>query len=180
MRRGRLNPAPAVEVSGDIALILIDTLGAFRAIAQDILAGRGLSDPKPHRWYPLRGFLESIDAIATQVGPNTVTQIGRKIPEKGFYPPGVDTLDEVLPALDAAYKACHRGGDIGSYDFAFIGLASGTMTCRTPYPCDFDRGLLESLAHRFEPPGSFVHVRHDDEAPCRNRGGLSCTFAIDW
>lgn len=171
---------PGVEVSGNIALILIETLGAFRAMAREFLAERGISDPKPHHWYPLRGFLECIDTIAERVGPNTVVQIGRNIPERGFYPPGLDAIEEVLPALDAAYKSCHRGGDSGSYDFAFTGARSGTMTCRTPYPCDFDRGLLESLSHRFEPADRFVHVRHDDQAPCRQRGGTSCTFKIDW
>lgn len=178
MRRGRLDPG--IEVRGDIAIILIKTLGAFRAMARDLLAERGISNPMPHRWYPLRSFLESIEEVREKVGPMTVFQIGRKIPELGFYPPGVDDLDEVLPALDIAYKSCHRGGDIGSYEFAFTGMKSGAMTCRTPYPCEFDRGLLESLSHRFEPESSFAHVRHDDDAPCRQRGGTSCTFLIDW
>ena len=168
------------EVIGGIALALVNAMGAFKAIALTILEERGIAEPKPHRWYPLRGLLSCLEEIETRVGPNTLYQIGRQIPQQGYYPPGLETLEEILPALDGAYQSCHRGGEIGSYHFAFTGMSSGTMTCDAPYPCDFDRGVLEALIRRFEPEGTFVHIEHDETSPCRKLGGESCTYRIEW
>jgi hypothetical protein len=47
----------------------------------------------------------------------------------------------------------------------------------TPYPCEFDRGLVTALAARFEPMTKTVH---DNDAPCRKKGGASCTYVVTW
>ena len=180
MRGVGLRKDAGAEVLGDIALAMVNAMGAFKAIALEILAERGMAEPKPHHWYPLADLLSGLEQVATRVGPNTVYQIGRQIPDQGYYPPGLDTIAEVLQELDPAYQACHRGGDIGSYQFTFTGMSAGKMVCSTPYPCDFDRGVLESLSRRFERDDVFVHLEHDELTPCRKLGGESCTYRIDW
>jgi hypothetical protein len=54
------------------------------------------------------------------------------------------------------------------------------MVCANPYPCDFDRGIVEAMAGRFRPQGSVPVVRHDGAQPCRKTGGESCTYLIRW
>ncbi len=171
---------PKAEVRGEIVESLIAVMGAFKAIALGILADNGIENLHPHHWYPQQAFLSSFETIANKVGPNTLYQIGRRIPEQAYYPPGLDTIDKVFAALDENYQTCHRGGEVGSYRFYFTGMSSGILECHTAYPCDFDRGLVESLGQRFEPKDSFVTVEHDNLAPCKKSRGDSCTYNIRW
>lgn len=171
---------PQAEVRGDVVSATINVMGAFKAIAEGILADHGIEDPGPNQWFPLQAWLSSFQTIATQVGPNTVYQIGRQIPRQGYYPPGIESIEDVLTALNQQYQLCHRGGQVGTYEFSFTGSRSGKLVCNTPYPCDFDRGLIESLTQRFEPEDSFVDVQHDDSVPCKKLGADSCSYRISW
>ena len=49
-----------------------------------------------------------------------------------------------------------------------------------PYPCDFDRGLLDALGRRFEPANPYLDIVHHDNAPCKKSGADSCTYTIFW
>ncbi len=171
---------PSVEVRGDVVLSTINVMGAFKRIAIGILEDHGIRDLQPHRWYPQQSWLASFETIAKKVGPNTLYQIGRQITEQAHYPPGLDSLEAVFSALDAAYQECHRGGEVGTYRFAVTGVSSGLLIAENSYPCDFDRGIVESLAQRFQPRGSFADVRHDDLAPCKKLGADSCTYTVRW
>jgi hypothetical protein len=171
---------PTAEVRGGVVSSIVNAMGAFQGIARGLLADRGIHELRGHAWYSLRAFLGCLDAVAKEVGPNTLYQIGRQIPAQAFYPPGMETLGEALEHLDEEYRVVHRGGELGHYRFAWTGTSSGNMICSTPYPCDFDLGVLESLSQRFEPDSAHVHVVHDGRAPCRKLGGDSCTYRITW
>ena len=172
--------SPRVEVLGEVVLSLVNGMGAFRRLALGILDDHGIHDPQPEEWYSQQAWLDSFKKIAEQIGPNTLYQIGRQIPQQHYFPPGVDSIETVLTDLDDAYRKAHRGGEVGHYRFQVIGMQSGKMTCDNPYPCDFDRGIIQALADRFEPEGSLVDVRHEDRAPCKKAGADSCTYTISW
>jgi hypothetical protein len=171
---------PNAEVRGDVVLSTINVMGAFKRIANGILEDHGIRDLAPNRWYPQQAWLSSFETISKEVGPNTLYQIGRQITEQAHYPPGLDSIEAVFSALDDAYQECHRGGDVGAYRFMITGMRSGMLIAENAYPCDFDRGVVESLAHRFEPEGSFAEVRHDSLSPCKKLGGDSCTYTVRW
>ena len=172
--------SPRVEVLGEVVLSLVNVMGAFKSISLDALEQNGIVDPQPDRWYPQQAWLDSFKVIAEKVGPNTLYQAGRQVPTEYRFPPGVESIEAVLTDLDAAYRGSHRGGEVGHYRFQFLGLNKGQMTCDNPYPCDFDRGIISALAQRFEPPGSLVDVRHEEDAPCKKEGADSCTYTISW
>jgi hypothetical protein len=169
-----------VEVQGSVVLSFVHVMGAFKGIALGILKDNGIDDPKPHLWYSQQAWLDSFSTIAQKVGPNTLYQIGRHLPSEGRYPPTIDSIERALEELDVAYKTSHRGGDVGFYRFESTGMRSGKITTFTPYPCEFDRGLIHSLAQHFEPPDSFVDVRHDDSVPCKKLGADFCTHHVSW
>lgn len=171
---------PETEVRGDVVLSTINVMGAFQRVAVGILEDHGIRDLKPHHWYSQQAWLSSFESIAREVGPNTLYQIGRQITEQAFYPPGLDRLEAVLSSLDVEYQKCHRRGDAGCYRFTVSGSRSGLLVAQNAYPCDFDRGLIESLAHRFEPQESFAEVRHDALSPCKKTGADSCTYNVRW
>ncbi|MEM7350540.1 MAG: hypothetical protein AAF657_07025 [Acidobacteriota bacterium] len=172
--------SPRVEVLGEVVLSLVNVMGAFKRLALGILAEHDIHDPQPDQWYSQQAWLDSFRKISEEIGPNTLYQIGRQIPQQHYFPPGVDSIESVLGDLDGAYRNAHRGGEVGHYNFQLIGMQSGKMTCDNPYPCDFDRGIIQALADRFEPEGSLVDVRHDDSAPCKKQGDDSCTYIINW
>ncbi len=172
--------SPKVEVRGVVVLSLVSVMGAFRSISLDALKKNGIVDPQPDKWYPQQAWLDSFRVIADKVGPNTLYQVGRQVPQQYKYPPGIDSIETALSNLDDAYRKSHRGGEVGHYRFQILGLDAGQMTCDNPYPCDFDRGIISALAERFEPPGSLIDVRHEEDAPCKKLGGETCIYTISW
>ncbi len=60
----------------------------------------------------------------------------------------------------------HRNGDIGNYMFVKLNERSAKMICDNPYPCSFDKGILQSVGRKFAPKDAIVHVDHD-QGECR-------------
>lgn len=184
-----------VEVNGETVNSIVAGMRGFRSRAQEILSKHGIVDPKPGMWYSQQDWLDSFKEISTSLGPNTLYAIGTQIPENANFPPEIDAIEKALSAIDVAFHMNHRIGGkvlfdprtgtmhegIGHYQYQTVGDREGKMICRNSYPCDFDRGIIEGMARKFKPAGSlFVHVRHNDAAPCRKKGAESCEYSITW
>lgn len=172
--------SPSVEVNGETVLAVVAGMGLFQAKAHQILAEHGIEDPQPGRWYSQQAWLNAFKEISEQLGPSTLYQIGSKIPEKAQFPPDIQGVEAALASINQAYHMNHRGGEIGHYQVDMLGPARAKVVCHNPYPSDFDRGLVEAVAKRFKPAGSFVAVDPDPAAPSRKAGGESCTFHVTW
>ena len=173
--------APGVEVNGETVFSVVAGLGGFEAVARKILADNGIVDPQLANWYPQQAWLDSFRAIATKVGPTVLFSIGKAIPDHALWPPRITDLDNALPSIDIAYHMNHRGGDIGIYVYERTGPRTARMVCRNPYPCEFDRGIVTSVARRFKPQdAAVVDVTHDMTGPCRNNGDDSCRYVVTW
>ncbi len=168
------------EVLGKIVCSFIDTMGAFKGLAEEILAGNGIRDPQPMLWYSQRAWRDSLDEIAKKIGPNTLSQIARQIPAGATIPAEFDTLEKAFQNLDDAYQGTHRRGDVGHYRVIESGERSLKVECTTPYPCDFDGGVVAGLAHRFEGENPLLDVHHDTYAPCKKQGDGLCVYSIHW
>ena len=172
--------SPGVLVNGQTVLSVVKGMGAFAKTGSDILAKHGIATPDPAGWYPQQAWLDAFDEISKRIGARTLAQIGQSIPQSAKFPPGIDSVEKGLALLDTAYHMNHRGGEIGHYKFTKTGDRTGVMECGNPYPCDFDLGLVQSMAKRFAPPGVIVKVTHDATRPCRAKAGDSCTYLISW
>ena len=184
-----------VEVNGQTVLSIVDGLGAVKSTALKILADNGLEDPKPDNWYSQQKWLNAFKAIAEKIGQNTLTVIGKKIPENAQFPPEIDDIHKALGAIDVAYHMNHRlNGEvlfnpatgemkegIGHYTYEKIDEKKAKITCDNPYPCAFDLGIIQAMAERFKPEDSpYIEVRHDKEGGCRKENGDTCTYFINW
>ncbi len=69
---------------------------------------------------------------------------------------------------------------IGHYGHQRIDDRSARMVCNNPYPCDFDRGIIESAANKFKPAGFRVSVVHDEPSRCRMTGADACAYTVSW
>jgi len=172
--------SPNVEVIGQTVLAVVDGMGAFRNLALEILKRHGVDNPKPDGWYRQQPWLDAFKEIYERVGKTTLNLIGQKIPENAQFPPQIDSIDKALASIDIAYHMNHRGGEIGHYGFTKLGPNRAKLVCANPYPCDFDLGLIQSMARRFQPAGRAPSVAHDETQPCRRKGGASCTYVVSW
>lgn len=168
--------APEIEVSGGNILALLAAMGAFRARGEELLAEQGISSVVADGWYPLGGFLAALESISRGIGPHTLFQIGRQIPDYIFLPARVNSFEDTCAAFDSAFHLNHRGGDAGGIGYQVTGSRSATIITSTPYPCDFDRGVIQGFFQRFM--DSRVSVVHDAQRACKALGGASCTYQV--
>lgn len=172
---------PGVEVLGDAILSTVQAMGGFRETALRILRENGIENPERGQWYLQQDWLDAFKQIAETIGRNTLYLIGTKIPESAVFPPDLKTIHDALGSIDVAYHMNHRGGEIGTYTYKQTGERGGTFVCDNPYPCDFDRGIIEAMAKRFKPADALrVRVEQDESLPTRTRGGESTTYHVSW
>jgi len=172
--------ASGVEVNGQTVLAVVAGMSAFGQTAKDILGRHGIQSPTASGWYPQQAWLDAFRDIAKSIGPKTLNQIGRSIPQNAKFPAGIDSVEKALASIDAAYHMNHRGGQIGVYAFRKTGEKSGVVECHNPYPCDIDSGLIEAMIRRFAPTGTMIKVQHEPGKPCRAKQGDSCTYVVSW
>jgi hypothetical protein len=170
----------SVEVNGETVLSIVDGMGAMKSMAMAILEKNGIKDPKPGQWFKQQSWLNAFKQISESIGANTLSQIGQKIPENAQFPPDIDSIEKALAAIDVAYHMNHRNGEIGNYNYKANGPGKALMNCANPYPCDFDRGIIVSMARRFAAKSANVRVVHNDSKLCRKNGAESCTYAVAW
>src|SRR3712207_9419414 len=63
----------------------------------------GIGEVSAEGWYPLEAYVRSLRAINEKMGPNTLFQIGRQIPNHVPLPPGLDTFEKVLASFGIAF-----------------------------------------------------------------------------
>jgi hypothetical protein len=172
--------APDVEVNGPTVLSFINDMGAFKVMFQKILAENGIIDPKEECWYSQQNWLDAFKVIAQKTGPATLKKIGMNIPSAAIWPPQIDSIEKALASIDIAYHINHRGGEIGHYQFEKVNDRSSRIICDNPYPCDFDKGLIEATAIRFANVGEYPLCKHQDPQVCRKTGASICTYLVTW
>ncbi len=179
---------PGIEVAGTVVLSFADAFPeSVRSMGRDILVNHGLDVDriKPNEFYPYQSYLDAQKEIQSVFGAGMLTRIGDETIAGVEFPPDWKTMDVLLPGIDAGYQMQFRGGEAGHYEFLGIDssgpLTQATVRCNNPLGCAFTRGTFEGLIKRFKPEGVLdIVVRHDDTAPCKQKGGESCTFIISW
>lgn len=173
-----------VEVHGRTILTVVDdALARFSADhrdrAREALAENGIEDPDPDEWYPQQAWLDTFEVVAEELEPHILDRLGEQLPDVADWPTGLSGVEAGLRSVDDAYQRNHRGGDIGYYRFERVDDRTGEVTCKNPYPCVFDRGLIRAVARRYAPVQSFVFVEEAGDA-CRRAGADACTYTVYW
>jgi hypothetical protein len=172
--------APDVEVNGETVLSTVNSFPEFmRAIANKILEENGIKNPEPGNWYPQKAWLNTIKEISEKFGSNTLFEIGKAIPENAIFPPEIDSVEKAFLSIDVAYHMNHRNGEIGYYKVDSMDKENKTivMHCKNPYPCDFDRGIIISMARRFL---RGVKVILDNSRPSRKDGAEDSWYIVSY
>ncbi|MBU2523972.1 hypothetical protein KKG71_02145 [Patescibacteria group bacterium] len=184
---------PSVEVNGQTVFAIVDGMGDMKNMAFQILEENGISDLKPENWYSQQSWLDAFKQISEKIGPATLNEIGKKIPENAKFPPEINDIHKALASIDVAYHLNHRlDGEImfdtengsmkvgiGHYRYRKISDRCAEVECYNPYPCEFDKGIVTAMAQKFKPADSYG-IEVDSSGKCRKNGDESCTYRVRW
>ncbi len=180
-----------IEVRGGSVLALLKAIGPYAGIGKKIYADARIYSFEEDGWYPIEPYLEIFTVLKERFGEHTLFLIGRQLPDDVIWPPYVKTIEDGLASIDVAYHLNHRiNGEVmcnlatgeikegmGNYRLVGIEGRRATMVCDTPYPSDFDRGIILTLMRKFRP---LAEVTLDLTQPTRKRGAESCTYIVSW
>ena len=162
-------------VSGGNILSMLAAMGPFRKRGEQILEEHSIKNVEADAWFPLDAYVASLEAIRARMGPNTLYQVGRQIPNHVPLPPGIDTFEKVLASFGMAFDMNHRGMQ-GVITYETQGDRNATIVTGTPYPCDFDRGVISGFFHKLL--STRVVVDKPAHAPCKAAGHDTCTYVV--
>lgn len=183
---------PDVEVYGAVVLSVINGMGEFKSMGENILSQHGIKRPQADLWYPQQPWLDSFKTISEKIGQRTLFAIGKKILEAVEWPAWINSFDTGMQAINMNYHLRHRidgvpmlneqTGEttpgIGHYDYkGKTGDTSAVMVCTNPYPSEFDRGILTAMGRKFH---GALEVQLDPTQPTRTQGADSCTYILTW
>lgn len=173
-----------VEVNGETVSTVINAFPEYlTGMAIRILKEHGIDNPTPGQWYNQQLWLNAFKEISDKFGANTLFEIGKAIPSYAKFPVEINTMESALASINEAYRMNHRGGNIGFYKLVKFNehLKNAIMHCNNPYPCDFDRGIITTMARKFRPIDSnFPEALLDRTKPSRKNGADESWYVVSW
>jgi len=154
------------------------TLAAFRLlpdVGRRLIERHRLSidDLRADRFIPVQRWLDALKEIHEAVGPRKVREVGRLIIEKADFPPVFADAMAILDALDHIYHLNHNG-EVGHYRVKRIAPNALEIRCETPYPRDFEWGLVDGICRHARASGRYT-VAYTPGPPA---GRLTCTLRV--
>lgn len=187
---------PGIEILGAAVMAMVGGFGPLHSIVDRMMCRAGLVDCAIEpgvdidAWYSQQAWLDALREIDEEFGTEILFNIGAEIPNNAVFPSSAVDIDSAMRSIDIAYHLNHRRAGQVMYD-----VATGTMlegighytheklsarhilaTCMTPYPCEFDLGIVATMARRFEARTIVEHVSSE----CRRHGAQACTYSLRW
>ncbi len=126
-------------------------------------------------WYPMLPWITALNELFDYLGPNIIYQFGQSVPYKVLWPQDIEGIHNALRSINKAYHLNHRGTDIGKYEYSILDTNAGKLTCGSPYPKYFHRGLIQSTVLKYQQnssvtPNVIITESNSDEN----------TYIIEW
>ena len=170
-----MGDAVKATVSGGNILSMLAAMGAFRRSGEQILNTHGIVNAAADGWYMLGDYVAALNEIETRIGPSTLFRVGQEIPNHIKLPPGIDTFEKVIGSFGPAFSMNHRGAGAGGITFEITAPNTGIITSGTPYPCDFDRGVIQGFFRKLvKGTLSYSH----DTSSCKKKGTDTCVHNV--
>ena len=188
---------PGIEILGAALMATFGGFGPLRSIVDRMLCREGLVDSGApgdgvdvDSWYSQQAWLDALREVDERYGTEVLFSIGAEIPNNAVFPASPVDAHSAVQSIDIAYHLNHRRGGrimydaasgtmlegIGHYGYERLGERQILTTCVTPYPCEFDLGIVATMVRRFEPTAIVEHVGSE----CRRHGAQACTYALRW
>lgn len=186
-----------IEILGAAVMATVGGFGPFRKIVERVLTREGLaaSDTNPGQidvdaWYSQQAWLDALREVDERFGAEILFNIGAEIPNNAVFPSSAVDVHSAVQSIDVAYHLNHRRHGvvmydppsgamlegIGHYGYEKLGERELLSRCHTPYPCEFDLGIVSTMARRFQPKALAEHVGD----ACRREGAEACSYRLRW
>jgi len=153
--------ADGASVSGRWLLAIPDTVaavsGSFRTFTEQHMAAAGLDELDQKSWYARDELLTVFARLEADVGVQIVERVGRFLPAMLDSPAGVTDLQAALASLEDWYGMWHRGSS-DAVSFRTVGPATTELVFATPYPDQFERGLVRGFIYEFGGDGEYARL----------------------
>ena len=184
---------PNIKVNGSSLVSLLNSMKSFTSIGELLLKENNIANPTSDEDYPIHDVLKIYYNLLERVGKHTMNSVGKAIPENVLFPSNIKTIEDALSSIDIAYHMNHNLNGfslfdpengimkegIGHYLFKKKNESSAEIYCDNPYPCDFDIGIIEAMATKFNPLNKAVEITHKTE-DCRKQGDSNCYYLVNW
>lgn len=168
------------EINGKTVLAFMNSVRLLKPKILQILVRVGINTPTPFQWYPLQKWVNVFKILEDEIGSLVFFQIGKGIAENMPFSRDTQNIQAALQALNTIHQLNHRGREVGYYQYTAISERRAALECKTPYPSDFDRGMIAGVAKKYAPDGTLVSVALDETWLTREHGEESCTFIVKW
>ncbi len=149
--------------------------GETDAVVRKILADAGVDSIDPERWYDYDWASSIYYRIGEQVGRAAVMTVGHKMIEAAAFPPGLDSVQEVLMSLGAWFKLNARG-PVGDIFCTLEDEHSATIVRTQKGLCALNIGIIEGCCARY---GVKPLIEHG-AGGCQDSGAPTCTYHVSW
>ena len=164
------------EYSGAALNSFVLAFEQSEALMKKILADAGVDRIDPTVWYDYDWAIEIFYKIEREVGRAALIEVGRRMIETAPYPPGIDSIETLLPALGPAFSMNARGPKVGTITCTFDDETSATLDWSAKGPCAICMGILEGSCTRY---GVKPLIEHGPEG-CKDTGAETCIYHVSW
>jgi hypothetical protein len=167
---------PAATVRGANVRATLDAFQLLPSAGNSLLArhGLGLEDLRADHFVPVQRWLDTLREVASNVGSSVMRKVGSFVFENADFPPAFPDVESILLSLDEIYHLNHHG-EVGHYRSTRDADGSIIVRCETPYPRDFERGLVEGICRGNRAGGRSYSVEFT-EGP--QGSDLTCSFVV--
>lgn len=164
------------EYSGAALNSFVLAFGESNSVVQKILVDAGVDQIDPERWYDYRWANSIYYRIGELVGRAAVIAVGRRMIEAAVFPPGIDSVQQVLSSLGAAFKLNTRGADVGDIFCTIEDDYSATIVRTQRGLCPLNIGIIEGCCARHDVKPLIEH----GAGGCQDDGAPTCTYHVSW
>lgn len=167
-----------IEVLGQAILAVVNSVESGRETMLNFLRRNGITDLLPNRWYSFDKYLAAYSELAQNMG-NGIFYVMGIVMVENLFPESIKSLDKGLQEIDELYRTNHQGG-IGYYKLVQFNAMdrSAIMKCNTPYPVEFNNGIMTAVLKKYRPHSKskcVATLTHDHGAPLS-----SVNYLITW
>ena len=127
---------------------------------------------RPGAFIHVQKWLNALKDIESDVGPAKLRHVGRNIVQSAEIP--VASCESLLLGLDAVYQM-NRRGNVGHYRTTQYADGTIEVRCETPYPRNFEWGLIEGFCQNKAIGEERYAVEYIDGP---KHGDLTCTLLV--
>lgn len=191
---------PGIESSGICIESLVNAFGPFKRHVSKWLVLEGIGKLNQQqivefdvtKWYPVQAELNALKRTYDEVGKEAVYQAGIRTIEFSAIPPMNDIV-EAMYSLNIAYHMNHRKNGIVMFDPAKGEILTGIgdfvvekadlknreiiIAAPGPFPCVYNRGIIQGLAQKFE---KMATVKLMDSDITISKGFPFSRYKVQW